>query len=290
MSSTDRHIIRYGTNVPVPDWASRITSALNSLPPPEAFPSYRPEGPLSSHDVAQMIDHTLLTLTASEEEIDMLCMEALEHDFRSVCVRLPWVSRCASIVLDSTVRVCCVVGFHEGTQPTSRKVEEAQRAVSQGAQEIDMVINFPLLKAPDVSTSNEGVQRVFEDILSVRRSLPEAVLKCILETSQLTTAEIVAGCLAACEAGADFVKTSTGFNGRGASVSDVQVMRWITETYGEEAVDVKASGGIGDATKMKAMVMAGAKRIGATKGLKILETMSKREARSATVPANHDDY
>jgi deoxyribose-phosphate aldolase len=165
------------------------------------------------------------------------------------------------------VGVACVVGFHEGTYPTQEKVDEAQGAVNQGASELDMVINYPLLR--------QGLYTdVFGDVLAVRKVAPSAVqLKVILETSQLTRDEIIAASIISCMAGADYVKTSTGFNGPGATVENVSLIRATVELLGT-GCKVKASGGVRGVENCIAMLKAGANRIGASAGVKIVKELA----------------
>ncbi|MCJ1308314.1 hypothetical protein MMC25_001967 [Agyrium rufum] len=215
---------------------------------------------LGSVELAQTIDHTLLKLDATREQIDQLCNEAIQHKFKSVCVRLKWVPRAKEVLRDTPVLITCVVGFHEGNYRTAEKVNEATAAVHAGAKELDMVLNYTELKSGNYSS-------VYADILEVRKAAPKPiVLKVILETSQLSSRQTVTASKIAQAAGADFVKTSTGFNGRGASVYDVQLMKSIVGM----SMKVKASGGIRNAGDAIKMIEAGADRIGASSGVAIL--------------------
>ncbi|KAL9608702.1 MAG: hypothetical protein Q9167_006487 [Letrouitia subvulpina] len=212
-------------------------------------------------DFAKCIDHTLLKLEATRDQIDQLCEEAVRHDFKSVCVRLRWVNRAVANLTDTSIAVACVVGFHEGTYSLSEKVKEAGSAVAAGATELDMVINYPLLK-------QQKYDQVFTEIAAVRNIAPHPViLKVIMETSQLTHFEIIAGCKIAEAANADFVKTSSGFNGQGATEENVRLMKSVINP----GMKVKASGGIKTVNECVAMMEAGAERIGTSNGVWIMK-------------------
>ncbi|KAL1851885.1 hypothetical protein Plec18170_006188 [Paecilomyces lecythidis] len=245
------------------EWATIITSIRDSLP--KTFTNRPAPAPSS---IPGAIDHTLLGLSATESEIDTLCAEAKEYKFASVCVRVNHVRRAVENLKDTPeVCVAAVVGFHEGTYRTAEKVDEALEAVNQGASELDMVLNYPLLK--------EGkFVDVYEDILAVRKAAPSPVkLKVILETSQLDRDQIVAGSVISCLSGADFVKTSTGFNGPGATVENVSLMRATVDALGK-GCKVKASGGVRTAEDCVRMLQAGADRIGASAGVKIAKQLA----------------
>jgi deoxyribose-phosphate aldolase len=211
-------------------------------------------------DLATTIDHTLLKPDATEEEIRVLCEEARRHHFASVCVNPHWVSLCASLLGGSGVEVCTVIGFPLGATTSGSKAFEASEAVSRGATEVDMVINVGALKGKDYATVHDDIQAV---VRAVRGS---ACVKVILETALLDDDEKIAACALAKEAGANYVKTSTGFGGGGATVADVALMRRVVG----EMVGVKASGGIRDRETAEAMIAAGANRLGASAGVKIL--------------------
>ncbi|MCJ1443536.1 MAG: hypothetical protein MMC23_004034 [Stictis urceolatum] len=211
--------------------------------------------------ISKYIDHTLLKLDATQEQIDQLCDEARAYNFKSVCVRLPWVARCVQNLQDSNVLVACTIGFHEGTHLTAEKVKEAQDAVAAGAKELDMVLNYPKLLAGDQVSP-------LEDVKAVRAAAPApTVLKVIVETAQLDWSALKQACDIVLEAKADFIKTSTGFNGAGAQVDDVRFMR---EQMGANA-SVKASGGIRSLADCQKMIDAGADRIGASAGVAIMK-------------------
>lgn len=208
----------------------------------------------------KLIDHTLLKQDAQPEQIVKLCDEAKQFDFMSVCVNPAYVPLAAKCLEDSDVKVCTVIGFPLGMNLTKTKVEEAVLAVKQGADEVDMVINVGMLKA-----GNDDYVR--EEIREIKSAVGHnIILKVIIETCLLTNDEIVRACKAAKEAGADFVKTSTGFSTGGATVEAVKLMR---ETVGPE-MGVKASGGVRTHEDLIAMVEAGANRIGTSSGAKII--------------------
>ena len=207
----------------------------------------------------KLIDHTLLKQDATPEQIMKLCFEAKEYDFMSVCVNPSYVPLAHELLKDSDVKVCTVIGFPLGMNLTKTKVEEAMLAVSQGADEVDMVINVGMLKS-------ENDEYVENEIRLIKESINGKLLKVIIETCLLTDEEKVRACLAAKRAGADFVKTSTGFSTGGATVHDVALMR---QTVGNE-MGVKASGGVRTHEDLLAMVEAGANRIGTSNGTKII--------------------
>ena len=207
----------------------------------------------------KLIDHTLLKQDATPEQIIKLCEEAKQFDFMSVCVNPAYVPLAAKCLVGSSVKVCTVIGFPLGMNLTRTKVEEAELAIKEGADEIDMVINVGMLKAGHD-------QYVEEEIRELKAVAGQRVLKVIIETCLLTDEEKVRACLASKNAGADFVKTSTGFSTGGATVHDVALMR---KTVGPE-MGVKASGGVRTHDDLIAMVEAGANRIGTSNGTKIL--------------------
>jgi len=207
------------------------------------------------------IDHTLLKADATAAEIDSICDEALSNRFASVCINGTWVKRCAEILAGSGVLVCTVVGFPLGAAAPEVKAYEAQRAIEDGACEIDMVLNIGALKSGD----DEFVRRDIAGLAQVCHRLG-ARLKVILETCLLRDDEKVRACQLAKQAGADFVKTSTGFSTGGATLEDVALMR---RTVGP-AMGVKASGGVRDADAARAMLQAGATRIGASASVAIV--------------------
>lgn len=207
----------------------------------------------------KLIDHTLLKQDATPEQIVKLCEEAKQYDFMSVCVNPAYVPLAAKCLEGSDVKVCTVIGFPLGMNLTKTKVEEAQLCIKEGAQEIDMVINVGMLKAGH----DDYVEEEIRELKSVAGGL---VLKVIIETCLLTDEEKVRACECAKRAGADFVKTSTGFSTGGATPHDVALMR---KTVGPE-MGVKASGGVRTHEDLLAMVEAGANRIGTSNGTKII--------------------
>lgn len=207
----------------------------------------------------KLIDHTLLKQDATPEQVLKLCEEAKQFEFMSVCVNPHYVPLASEALEGSDVKVCTVVGFPLGMNMTKTKIQETQLCIAQGATEIDMVINVGMLKAGH----DEYVENEIRELKSICGSL---VLKVILETCLLTDEEIVRACILSKNAGADFVKTSTGFSTGGATVHAVKLMR---ETVGPE-MGVKASGGVRTHEDLIAMVEAGASRIGTSSGCKII--------------------
>ena len=209
---------------------------------------------------AKLIDHTLLKPIATKNDIARLCEEARQYHFCSVCVNPFWVSFAKKQLKGSEVKVCTVIGFPLGANTTTVKAFETTQAIKDGADEIDMVINNGALKAKDYDT-------VLEDIRAVRQACLGHVLKVIIETSQLTDEEKVKACELCAKADADFVKTSTGFIGGGATAEDVELMRKSIPVH----MEVKASGGVRSREDFDKMVAAGATRVGASSGVKIVE-------------------
>lgn len=219
-----------------------------------------------SSDLAGMIDHTLLKPDVTREDVLKLCREAKEYGFASCCVNPTWVSTVAECLKGSPVKTCVVVGFPLGANSSVIKAMETRDAVAAGADEVDMVINVGALKAGDYDL-------VRKDIESVVEAAQGRIVKVILETSLLTDEEKVKGCQLAKQAGADFVKTSTGFGPGGATVKDVALMRQTVGKY----MGVKASGGIRDFKKAQEMIRAGATRIGASAGVAIVKGSRAKE-------------
>ena len=215
---------------------------------------------MTEPSLASIIDHTLLKPEATSDQIDTLCHEALTYQFASVCVNPAWVAQCAERLRGSRVRVCTVVGFPLGATTTAVKATETEDAVQNGATEIDVVLNIGWLKSG-------FFERVAADIAEVVRTAGASVpVKVILETGLLTDEEKKTACRISREAGAAFVKTSTGFAGSGATVRDIRLMR---EAVGPR-MGVKASGGIRDYDTAIAMVHAGATRIGSSSSVAII--------------------
>lgn len=217
-------------------------------------------------EYAGLIDHTILKPQATLEDVDNLCKEAAECGFCSVCVNSSFVYYCAEKLKDTHIKVCAVVGFPLGAMSTDGKVAETLAAIQDGADEIDMVIHIGMLKSGNW-------EYVKEDIAAVVAAAGENVLvKVILEMCLLTEAEKIRACQICKEAGADFVKTSTGFSTGGATIEDVRLMR---KTVGP-GMGVKAAGGIRTLTDMKAMLEAGASRIGTSAGVAIVNAAKQQ--------------
>src|SRR5215203_619257 len=229
----------------------------------------------TAHDWAALIDHTLLKPEASEADIKKLCNEAIQFGFASVCVNPSWVKKASEFLQGSNVPVCTVIGFPLGATLSDVKAYEARRAIFNGAREVDMVINVGALKSGDDCL-------VEHDIRSVAQVAHEydAICKVIIETALLTDDEKVRACQAAKKAGADFVKTSTGFSKGGATVADVALMR---RTVGSE-LGVKASGGVKGLEDARKMVEAGATRIGASVGVKIAQEAAGKSPALSKAP------
>ena len=207
----------------------------------------------------QYIDHTILKATATAQDVTQLCAEARTHEFFSVCINSAWVSLAKSLLAGSPVKVCSVVGFPLGAMSSAAKVFEAQQAVADGADEIDMVINVGALKG------GQG-DAVREEIRAIKQAIGTPVLKVIIETCYLSDAEKVLACTLAVDAGADFVKTSTGFGTGGATFEDVQLM--LDTVQGKASV--KASGGVRDAETAVKYVAMGVMRLGTSNGIAIV--------------------
>lgn len=228
--------------------AERLTSTVGVIP--------------EDRSLAGMIDHTLLKPDATSDKIAQLCFEAKKYHFASVCVNPTHVKLCADLLRDSDVKVCTVIGFPLGATSTEVKTFETKNALDNGATEIDMVINIGALKAGDVDLVARDIRGVVEVAHAAN-----ALVKVIIETALLTDEEKVVASLLAKEAGADYVKTSTGFSGGGATVHDIELIR---RTVGP-SLGVKASGGIHTHEEAEALVAAGATRIGASAGVKIIQ-------------------
>jgi deoxyribose-phosphate aldolase len=241
--------------------AERLTSTLGVIP--------------EDKSLARMIDHTLLKPDATADQIAQLCFEARKYHFASVCVNPTNVKLSADLLSGSDVKVCTVIGFPLGATSTEVKAFETQNAIDNGATEIDMVINIGALKAGD----NDLVARDIREVVKVAHKA-DAIVKVIIETALLTDEEKIIACLLAKEAGADFVKTSTGFSSGGATVSDVALMR---RTVGPE-LGVKAAGGIHSQEDAQQMIAAGATRLGASAGVKIIQGESANNSDKAAKP------
>jgi deoxyribose-phosphate aldolase len=247
--------------------AERLSSTLGVIP--------------QDMNLAKMIDHTLLKPDATQQEIAQLCFEARKYGFASVCVNPTWVSLCAELLKGSAVKVCTVIGFPLGATASEVKAFETENAIRQGATEIDMVINVGALKARDL----ELVARDIRGVVNAAHARG-IIVKIIIETVLLTDEEKTIACLISKEAGADFVKTSTGFAGGGATVKDVALMR---KTVGPQ-MGVKASGGVRTYEDAESMIKAGATRIGASAGVKIIQGPSGSSTTSGNGSSSNKSY
>mgnify|MGYP001320360110 FL=1 len=216
---------------------------------------------MTDFQIARYIDHTLLKPESTQADIIQLCKEAKQYQFATVCVNPFWVKTAAEELKSSGVGVATVIGFPLGATSTFTKVAETRDAIASGATEVDMVINIGALKSKDEMAVYQDIRQI------VRAANGQALVKVIIETGFLTDEEKKRACMIAKEAGADFVKTSTGFGPGGATVEDIKLMR---ETVGPE-IGVKASGGVRDFETAKAMIDAGATRIGASSGVAIVK-------------------
>jgi len=218
---------------------------------------------LSREKLAKMIDSTNVKATASRSDIEKLCKDAVHHGFGCVCVNPIYVKLASQLLKGSDVKVCSTVGFPFGATLPEIKALEAIKAVENGAQELDMVINLSALK----SGNYEAVKKDIAAVVDAKRLDERIIVKVIIETACLTDEEKIVACKLAKDAGADFVKTCTGFFGKGATVEDVRLMR---QTVGE-AMGVKAAGGIRTYADAVAMIRAGANRIGTSTAVQIIE-------------------
>jgi len=214
-----------------------------------------------TRSIANMIDHTLLKAEATKNQVEVLCQEAKTHGFFSVCVNPTWIETAAELLKDSDVKVCTVIGFPLGATTFETKSFETKDAIQKGAHEVDMVINIGKLKDGE----NDAVEQDIRAVVEAAEG--KALVKVIIETSLLTKEEKVRACKLAVKAGADYVKTSTGFSTGGATVEDIKLMR---ETVGPE-IGVKASGGVRNREGVDSMVEAGATRIGASSSVAIVQ-------------------
>ena len=221
---------------------------------------------ISKLQLAGMIDSTLVKPNATKDDIVRLCKDAVKYHFRCVCVNSTYVPLCAQLLKDTDVRVCSTVSFPFGSALPEAKAFEARKAVEKGAREVDMVINIGALKSRDI----EAVRQDIEAVVAVKRLHRDVLVKVIIETGYLTDEEKVIACRTAKEAGADFVKTSTGMVG-GATVEDVRLMR---KTVGKK-MGIKAAGGIRTLKDALAMIEAGATRIGTSTAVAIVEELTE---------------
>lgn len=210
------------------------------------------------------IDHTLLKPTASTSDIVALCKEAIEYQFYAVCVNSCYVALAKKTLLNSPINVCSVIGFPLGAMHTNAKVKETEIAIAEGADEIDMVINIGFLKSGNLTAFQNDIERV-------KKATSNRPLKVILETGYLTNEEIIKACKISVEAGADFIKTSTGFGTRGATLEDIELIKSTAKGNAK----IKASGGIRDYETAKKFIDAGVDRIGTSSGVKIIKELDK---------------
>ncbi|MBG9445621.1 deoxyribose-phosphate aldolase [Cytobacillus firmus] len=217
-----------------------------------------------TNNVAKMIDHTLLKADATKDQIEKICAEAKEYNFASVCVNPTWVKLSSDLLNGTEVKVCTVIGFPLGASTPETKAFETKNAIENGATEVDMVINIGALKGGD----NELVERDIRAVVDAAKG--KALTKVIIETCLLTEEEKVRACELSVKAGADFVKTSTGFSTGGATAEDIALMR---KTVGPD-LGVKASGGVRSAEDAQKMIEAGATRIGASSGAAIVNGLT----------------
>jgi deoxyribose-phosphate aldolase len=212
-------------------------------------------------DIKSMIDHTILKPDAKKDEIQALCQEAKEFGFYAVCVNPYYVSLCKDLLEGSKVKIATVIGFPLGANTSDIKALETKKAIDDGADEIDMVINIGALKDGDYGVVRDDIKAVVE------AAKDRARVKVIIETSLLTDDEKIKACELSLEAGADFVKTSTGFSTGGATVEDVKLMKSVVK----DKMEIKASGGVRDFETARKMIEAGARRIGTSSGVKIVK-------------------
>ncbi len=218
-------------------------------------------------NIAQYIDHTILNADATDADVQRICLEAKEYQFKTVCIQPFWVNYAKDLLAGTDVGITTVIGFPLGANTTEIKVAEAELAVAQGVSDVDMVINIGALKSEDYTSVANDVQAVVDAVAG------RAIVKVIIETSLLSKNEKIRASEIAKQAGADFVKTSTGFSTGGATLDDVRLMR---ATVGPE-MGVKASGGVRSYEDAVAMIEAGATRIGASSGISIVEGAAKAE-------------
>lgn len=219
-------------------------------------------------NLKKYIDHTLLKPESTDQQVQQACLDAKKYDFKAVCIQPVWVKYVADLLKGSDVETCTVIGFPLGANTSDVKAYEAQKAVKDGATEVDMVINIGALKSEDFAVVHDDIKAVVNAVKG------QAIVKVIIETCLLTENEKVRACEISKRAGADFVKTSTGFSTGGATVEDIRLMR---QAVGPE-MGVKASGGVRTIDDAKAMIEAGASRIGTSNGIALIEGNEATEA------------
>ena len=241
----------------IPEILSLAKTYENELPSPSQLLT-----PPKGTEIAQWIDHTLLKPEATVPQVNKICQEALEYNFASVCVNPSFVPFVAGMLQGSKVETCTVIGFPLGATLPTVKMAETLTVISMGATEVDMVINIGALKAEAYGQVLNDIQIVVEAAHNQR-----AIVKVIIETALLTKNEKIIACLLCQEAGADFVKTSTGFSTAGATLPDVELMRGVVGVK----MGVKAAGGIRNLSDAQAMITAGASRLGTSAGVAIMK-------------------
>jgi len=258
---------------------TQIKQQLDALSDLPAVPQLVHPGMwVATTPLAATIDHTLLRPEATAAQVNTLCSEALQFGFASVCVNPTFVQLCAQQLAGSAVAVCTVIGFPLGATSTSTKVAEATQAIADGAQELDMVVAIGYLKASDWHSVAHDIAAVVQVAHAA-----QVLVKVIIETALLSEAEKIAACLLAARAGADFVKTSTGFLGGGATVADIALMRQVVGP----TLGVKASGGVRRLADAHAMLAAGASRIGSSAGVAIMHEQAHSEPDPSTLTSNY---
>lgn len=210
-------------------------------------------------DLKNYIDHTLLAATATESQIRNLCEEAKEHEFFAICVNSSYVALAREVLKDSKVKLASTIGFPLGAASASSKIQEAKKAILEGAEEIDMVINIGFFK-------DGKYDEVQSEILELKEAIGNNLLKVIIETCYLSDTEIEKASELVIQGGADYVKTSTGFGTRGASLNDIKIMKKVVG----DKIKIKASGGIRDAETARQYIQLGVSRIGTSSGIKII--------------------
>lgn len=213
------------------------------------------------NNISTMIDHTLLKAEATKESVANLCEEAKKYNFATVCINPSYIELSKELLKDSNVKIATVIGFPLGANTKEVKAFETSDAIKKGAEEVDMVINIGALKNKDYNTVKEDIEAV------INAAAGKALVKVIIETALLTKEEKIKACELSLEAGADFVKTSTGFSADGANIEDVKLMKSVVGNK----LGIKASGGIRDFRKAKEMIEAGATRLGTSSGIQILK-------------------
>lgn len=262
--------------------ADLIQAALQRLAAPagEAAPPAAPQR-ADGAAVAALIDHTLLKPEATAAQIRQLCADAATYGFASVCVNPTWITLCTELLAGSGVKTCTVAGFPLGATLSSIKAREAAESIQLGASEVDMVLNVGRLKSGDYTT-------VYADVAAVVAAAHplNALVKVIIETGLLSENEKVAACVLVQAAGADFVKTATGFNGGGATVPDVALMRRVVGPN----LGVKAAGGVRTGADAQQMVAAGATRIGTSGGVRIVQELLLPTGAASSAATSKDSY